>query len=234
LAQLSQAGCYAIFLFLFNNSPTDDDLSSNTTRPISWPSIVLLVILASTGRIATTGIDLAVCRDWILVIAADPESVGPSTSAATSQPNELLTFLTTSLRRITLVCKLLSPLLISVLTTAAANRMTSAILLGLAALTLASEMIWIGVVWRKFEGVLEHDEVQRAHRRAVDVPAGEEVVRNDEDLAMDNSSNIPARIATPVSQPRNKGTSPRGLLATAVRALAPWNEFRKMPIFLSM
>ncbi|GHJ86546.1 hypothetical protein NliqN6_2948 [Naganishia liquefaciens] len=221
--KLSQAGCYAIFLYLFSpalsSSPTDQN-----ELPVSWPFVGLLVILASLGRIATTGIDLAVCRDWILSIAAERETVADSST----QPNELLTFLTTSLRRITLICKLLSPLLISVLTTSTGNRATAGILLGVAAVTLATEMIWIGVVWRKFQGVLARDEAVKTRADQVN---GDEDIQSfaaigQREVEADDGNHPGQRV-------RPERSLLRRALVLATRAVAPWNEFRKMPIFLS-
>lgn len=226
--QLSQAGCYAIFLYLF--SPTGSSSTDEPVQPVSWPSVGLLVILASLGRIATTGIDLAVCRDWILSIAADAHEA--PTSLPTDQPNELLTFLTTSLRRITLICKLVSPLLISVLTTSTGNRATAGILLGVAGLTLASEMTWIGVVWRKFEGVLGRDEAQRARHRAGDETIENETVERGGAVALGGLDERGDQDGV-IPRLREERKPLRRLVALAARAVAPWNEFRKMPIFLS-
>lgn len=233
--QLSQAGCYAIFLYLF--SPTASSSTDESVHAVSWPSVGLLVILASVGRIATTGIDLAVCRDWILSIASDrhDDDTGPS-SSRTDQPNELLTFLTTSLRRITLLCKLLAPLLISVLTTSTGNRATAGILLGMAGLTLAPEMLWIGVVWRQFEGVLGlgRDQAPRARIRAAadDETIGNETVEPGGAVALAGLDE-PGDEDCVIPRIREDQTSLRTWVASAARTIAPWNEFRKMPIFLS-
>jgi hypothetical protein len=202
--------------------------------------IILLAVFASGGRISTTGIDLAVCRDWVLVIASDPAS--HQTPTTLGQPNELLTFLTTSLRRITLVCKLLSPLLISFSTTFIGYQTTTAILLGAAGITLASEILWIGVVWRKFK-VLEEQEVhrQKPRRTAMQPEHGDErTSRANDDISTspehgysalgqheDGDISRPLRGSLQQFEPRG------GLLRSARKALGTWNEFRKMPVFLS-
>lgn len=202
------------------------------------------MIFASGGRIATTGIDLAVCRDWILVIASESNSATHGASGSgDGRLNALLTFLTTSLRRITLICKLLSPLLISLLTTTLGYRSTTALLVAFTVITLISEMVWIRVVWRKFE-VLEQAEVLRQARRDMeesatrgqagieveDGPRGallQNASRACHFLEDDSDSGHQRRRVTEQRQPQ------RRLLDSAVRALVPWNEFRKMPIFLS-
>lgn len=168
------------------------------------------MLFASGGRIATTGIDLAVCRDWVLVITGGANPV--ATDAGESAPNPLLTLLTTSLRRITLVCKLAAPLLISLLTTTMGYQATAAALIGFAAATLVAEVLWLRVVWSKFE-VLERAEELRESRQET------EVLGNREE-----------RTSSVTGDGRN---SRRRAFASATSAFASWNEFRKMPVFLS-
>jgi iron-regulated transporter 1 len=169
------------------------------------------MIFASGGRIATTGIDLAVCRDWVLVITGDSNASTPHDGEPTSNP--LLTLLTTSLRQITLICKLVAPLLISLLTTTIGYEGTAASLIGLAMTTLVAEVVWLRVVWRKFD-VLEQAEVLRKDRRAT-----EELTDG-----RDQSSS---------EQPSVWHRSQSSVLASAGAIVAGWNEFRKMPVFLS-
>lgn len=169
------------------------------------------MLFASGGRIATTGIDLAVCRDWVLVITGDSNANTPHAGEPSSNP--LLTLLTTSLRRITLICKLVAPLLISLLTTTIGYEGTAASLIGFALATLVAEVVWLRVVWRKFD-VLEQAEVARTGRRAT-----EESMDGRDQSSFERSS------VWHQSQTR--------LLVSARGTLAGWNEFRKMPIFLS-
>jgi hypothetical protein len=51
--------------------------------------------------------------------------------------------------------------------------MTALVLLVMAAGTLVMEMLWVGVVWRRFGDVLERDEVERRCHGAVDGMNGE-------------------------------------------------------------
>lgn len=195
------------------------------------------MIFASGGRIATTGIDLAVCRDWVLVITADPSST--MHHERDTRANPLLTLLTTSLRRITLICKLLSPLLISLLTTTIGYQSTAAALIAFAVATLISEVIWLRVVWRKFD-VLEQAEALRENGKAEQVAAGRAAVNPTK--LREASSEHESRIRlsqedNTISHQQRPGsvrqTPQRRLLASAGGVLAGWNEFRKMPVFLS-
>lgn len=164
------------------------------------------------------------------------------TSTTPNQPNELLTFLTTSLRRITLICKLLSPLLISFSTTFIGYPTTAAILLGAAGVTLASEIMWIGVVWRKFQ-VLEEQEVQRQKptRSTVESEREQQRIPRTNDNSTAHSENHYSLVARDENGDNNIGIRgsnqhPRtgsDLIRSAQEVLGTWNEFRKMPVFLS-
>lgn len=70
---------------------------------------------------------------------------------------EQLTRFNTWNRRVFLCCKLLAPLIVSTLTTATSTskgsggyRLTAVVLLSVSLVTCATELVWIGVVWRAF------------------------------------------------------------------------------------
>lgn len=109
------------------------------------------------------------------------------------------------------MCKLAAPLWISLLTTTMGYEATAAALIGFAGTTLVAEVAWLRVVWRRFE-VLEQAEAVR-----------------EADRATSRSGN---QDCASLTSGEGRNTRSRGL-ASAARVFAGWNEFRKMPVFLS-
>ncbi|GAA6020003.1 hypothetical protein JCM8202_004950 [Rhodotorula sphaerocarpa] len=96
---------------------------------------VLIVLLSMTLNLATIGISVAVERDWVTTIAKGDGAT--------------LTRLNTYLRRVDLLSKLVAPLFVSLLTTAASYTFACAFLLGFAAGSMVFEFIWIDIVYRR-------------------------------------------------------------------------------------
>ncbi|GAA5835722.1 hypothetical protein JCM11251_007408 [Rhodosporidiobolus azoricus] len=108
---------------------------------------VLLTILSMALNLATIGVSVAVERDWVTAIAKGDGAI--------------LTHLNTWLRRIDLVSKLLAPLFVSLLTTAASYVFAAAFLLAFAAGTMVFEFIWINSVYRRFP--MLHPPIEPLH-----------------------------------------------------------------------
>lgn len=72
---------------------------------IFWGCFAIVVVFGVLHKLSTTLLNVAVERDWVTCLA--------------DKDSDLLTKLNTHLRRIDLLCKLLSPLFVSLLTTAA-------------------------------------------------------------------------------------------------------------------
>lgn len=66
----------------------------------------------------------------------------------------------TYLRRVDLLCKLLAPLFVSLLTSTISYPVSVMIFLGIAIVTLVFELVWINVVWRRFH-ILSVEESRR-------------------------------------------------------------------------
>jgi iron-regulated transporter 1 len=90
-------------------------------------TLLALVVMAGCGHtLASIALGIAIERDWATVIS-DGDS-------------EALTTLNASLRRIDLLCKLASPLFVSLLTTAASYTFALAFLVGFDLLGMAFEL----------------------------------------------------------------------------------------------
>jgi iron-regulated transporter 1 len=198
--------------------------SASTTWSISivYLTLGVLILSATCGRIATVGIDLAVDRDWCVVKRLLKRSARLKETAAASIHDRILvisqsnsanlTTFNTSLRRTSLTCKLLAPLVVSFLTTASAVQYQTCvwILLSLSIVTAGVELWWLRVFWHMFP-VLEQDEARR--REATD------------DM-----------VTTPDRSDRG-WNNVEGLVQNLSRAWVEtaedWVEFGRMPVFLS-
>ena len=157
-------------------------------------ALVGLIGFATLGRLSTTVIDIAVDRDWsVLARSYTSRSTKLTTrsslprsscshngqlnpahyrsnprvlviSSSTPNPTTNLTLFNASLRRAFLLCKLLSPLFVSLLTSLTSYPRAAAILLGMSMMSLGVESWWIGVVWREW-GCLEEAEEERRRKR---------------------------------------------------------------------
>ncbi|KAG7527829.1 hypothetical protein FFLO_06572 [Filobasidium floriforme] len=127
----------------------DDTNVQAGMTPMEMALIFGLTVFATMGRLSTTVIDIAVDRDWVLVI-----------SSSTPDSSNLLTTFNASLRRAFLFCKLISPLFVSLLTSFASYPTACSTLLAMSLLSLGGELWWIGVVWNSW-ACLEEAEVER-------------------------------------------------------------------------
>lgn len=114
-------------------------MQSNT---IVWLLLLSTVVCSAAIDLANTCITVAVERDWVMTIAERPDH---------------LTELNTQMRRVDLVSKLVAPLFVSLLTLWGYESAVAA-LLGLSLLTLASEQLWIGHVYKAFPALAYQSE----------------------------------------------------------------------------
>ncbi|KAL6310311.1 Ferroporti-1 [Sparassis latifolia] len=96
----------------------------------------IIIICGCIHNLAGVAISVAIERDWVTVIA--------------DGSSEHLTTINTYMRRIDLLCKLLAPLFVSLLTTAASYPFAAYFLCGIEALCMVFELIWITIVYRRF------------------------------------------------------------------------------------
>ncbi|GAA5885225.1 hypothetical protein JCM16303_005963 [Sporobolomyces ruberrimus] len=106
----------------------------------------IITILSALLNLATIGISVAVERDWVTRIAQGDSA--------------LLTKLNTYLRRIDLLSKLVAPLFVSLLTTAASYTFAAAFLLGFALVSLCFEFIWIEIVYKRLPILADSTKLQ--------------------------------------------------------------------------
>lgn len=180
--------CSAVFLGLFLGLGRMDYRHAPAS---AWIGFALITLCGSSLGLANIGTSVAVERDWVTTISLQ-------------QDEATLTRLNTYMRRIDLICKLLAPLWTSLLTTAASYTFAVAFLMGFAALTLAFELWWIQVVFKKFPILAETDRPVKA------LTAGE-------------AGQQTATPADAQSRPKHR------ILAL----YHDWAEFAKMPVFAS-
>ncbi|BGP38845.1 hypothetical protein JCM10449v2_002783 [Rhodotorula kratochvilovae] len=132
---ISYAIFFACFLELYTAA------KERREQPTLIGLFAVLTLFSMAQNLATIGISVAVERDWVTCIAQ-----GDSAK---------LTRLNTYLRRIDLLSKLLAPLFVSLLTTAASYTFASALLLGLAVGATVFEFAWINLVYRRFPMLAE-------------------------------------------------------------------------------
>ncbi|KAL1411254.1 hypothetical protein Q8F55_002205 [Vanrija albida] len=137
---------YAIFLVLFGPLKSVASAAFHLRAggghiAAVYACLVATVACSSALGLANTGLTVAVERDWVTTIARGDTA--------------LLTQLNTYMRRIDLVSKLVSPLVVSLLTVVWGYTAAVALLLGLTLATAATELVWIGVVYRRFPALAQ-------------------------------------------------------------------------------
>ncbi|KAG8784481.1 hypothetical protein FRC12_018651 [Ceratobasidium sp. 428] len=199
--------CYALFFVLFSRFPT---MSSDFKR-----LMLGVVTLSGCGlKLATVGMNVCVERDWVLAIASSSAQTATehsSVSQFTSPQNHgidstdrILLQLNTTLRRIDLVCKLVAPLFVSLLTSTVGYRFSAVVLLGVGVITAVFETVFAGVVYAKFPMLAQprprHGEGQESRG--------------------DASGSVLQRIVS-------------GSQEWARQQIRDWNDFVRHPIFIS-
>ncbi|KAL1951323.1 hypothetical protein VTO73DRAFT_472 [Trametes versicolor] len=146
---------YAGTLVLLYRPPPVSSSSNLWTTPLASGMFALVVLGGCAHNLAGVTISVAVERDWVTTIAANS--------------TDHLTALNTYMRRIDLLCKLLAPLFVSLLTTAASYRFAAIFLCGVEAACLVFELIWTEVSYRRFPALHEaqasKEAAQRTHAR---------------------------------------------------------------------
>ena len=167
--------CLGWYLLLGTGSPTD--LSSYSNLSISQPAVTtdhavslrLFALVIGLGIFEKlSGIANMICmeRDWVPILA--------STTNDETQNNSGLTHLNAVMRRIDLLCKLISPLVISVVILATSTK------IGIASMGLMNAISWVvevycaQKVWISCGRLREPKEVPRA----IDVVTGHASLRS--------------------------------------------------------
>lgn len=125
--KLSAATAYACFLALFATRLREHAAVGRDASAPVWALFTAITISGCVLKLSTIGITVAVERDWATCIAQGDDG--------------RLTRLNTILRRIDLLSKLLAPLFVSLLTTAASYTFSVAFLAGFGLISMVLELI---------------------------------------------------------------------------------------------
>ena len=131
--KLSACGAYAASLVLFYRI-VNQPFAQEWSTPLGAAMFALIVICGCIQNLSAVTLSVAVERDWVTTIA--------------QASSEHLTRINTYMRRIDLLCKLLAPLFVSLLVTAASNVAAAYILCGVEAGCIVFELLckhWVVV-----------------------------------------------------------------------------------------
>lgn len=168
----------------------------------AWIAFAVIVVFGCTMSLANIGTSVAIERDWVTTISLE-------------HSQETLTRLNTYMRRIDLLCKLLAPLFVSLLTTTVSYPFAVAFGMGFAAATLAFELVWVQVVYNRFPVLARQDQ------------PGPVASNGDvEGIAPHEDAEQAAGHDAPQQNQGKKSLSARWL--TIVK---DWKEFSRMPVF---
>lgn len=140
--KVSASISYALFLILFWAFPNID---ISDARPM-WLIFVAITANGCILKLATVGMNVCIERDWVMTIAGSND--------------QSLLRLNTIMRRIDLLCKLLAPLFVSLLTSTVGYPLSAVVLLAVGLFTMVFEFLFVKIVYRKFS-VLENPRPSR-------------------------------------------------------------------------
>ncbi|KDQ53177.1 hypothetical protein JAAARDRAFT_197661 [Jaapia argillacea MUCL 33604] len=199
--KLSATSAYTCFLLLFATRLKEQASKDLGAPALIWVLFALIVLAGCVLKLSTIGISVAIERDWATTIAEGN--------------NDRLTTLNTILRRIDLLCKLLAPLFVSLLTTTASYSFSVAFFLAFGLVTMVFEFVWIQVVYRRLPSLATEEEQKRKERL---------VIRNSQVERPLPTDSRKRRLPTPSSVHKS--------IQTFLKNQATdWLEFVKHPIF---
>ncbi|OBZ67030.1 Solute carrier family 40 member 2 [Grifola frondosa] len=195
IIKFAACGAYAASLILLYR------LGSFSARPWSSPlaggMFAVIVICGCVHTLAGVAISVAIERDWVTVIS------GGSSSH--------LTTINTHMRRIDLLCKLLAPLFVSLLTAAASYKFAAYFLCGVEIVCMAFELPWIAIVYRRFPALIDAQKSKESSAQQ----------RREEHRTTERH---PAVLLSSLRIRLGAGIK---------RTVIDWKEFSHQPIFLS-
>lgn len=186
---------YGLFLLLFLHAR----LRQSQLHGGGLAVFSLITLLGCPLTLANVGVAVAVERDWVTSIAAGS--------------SRRLTRLNSILRRIDLLSKLLSPLLVSLFTATIGYTLACVTLLAITAATTLFELSFIGIVFHRFKVLGEEQAVSRQARIQAGAPSPAMATKNG------------------IFQPLRAGH--KQLLAWTTTQADDWTTFARMPIFIS-
>lgn len=219
---------YALFYILFRsdtlrlgaqNGGRGAD-PAQPTRADVWSMFAAITCLGCFLILCNVGVSVSIERDWVT-------SISQGSSRRLTRMNAIM-------RRIDLLSKLLAPLFVSLLTTAAGHPTSCIILLAISAGTTVFELSFIGTVFRRFS-VLGREE--SAHRQ--EQQEREERERQERERERQDQQAASADRDTTTSYPPRRSLQARTassahlLVAWAKGQYDDWRTFVVMPIFIS-
>ncbi|KZT10586.1 uncharacterized protein LAESUDRAFT_720920 [Laetiporus sulphureus 93-53] len=193
IIKVSGCGAYAGSLGLLYHS--GQGLAHYWSTAFAAGMFTVIVICSCVHNLAGVAISVAIERDWVTIIA-DGSSVH-------------LTTINTYMRRIDLLCKLLAPLFVSLLTTTASYRFAASFLCGVEAVCMVFELLWIAVVYRRFPALSA-------------AQAAKDAARSESPQRQQSAPNVSAL-----------HSFARRIRSYVLSGLSDWKEFVQHPIFLS-
>ncbi|EMD37530.1 FPN1 iron exporter [Gelatoporia subvermispora B] len=144
IIKLADCGAYGATLVLLTDHSRKPSNAWGST--LSRGMFSLIIIAGCAHNLVNVAISVSIERDWVTVIAGGS--------------SDNFTKLNTYMRRIDLLCKLLAPLFVSLLTTAGSYTFAAYFLCAIEGGTMLFELIWITIVYRRFP-VLRGAQVAR-------------------------------------------------------------------------
>ncbi|RDX51160.1 hypothetical protein OH76DRAFT_1401935 [Lentinus brumalis] len=197
IIKLAACAQYAAILALLYTSGHAQGPARPWSTPLTSGMFTVIVVGGCIHNIAGTTISVAVERDWVTTIAGGS--------------SDHLTTLNTYMRRIDLFCKLVAPLFVSLLTSAASYRFAAIFLCGVEGACMSFELFWITVSYRRFPTSREAQAAREAARH--------DRSHNTQELPIEHAS-LPRVLV-------------RRAYARLKEAALDWREFAQYPIFLS-
>jgi iron-regulated transporter 1 len=211
---------YVLFYILF----VDDTLrlaaenggrgpnSEDPTKANVWSIFAAITFLGCFLILANVGVSVGIERDWV--------------SSISQGSTRRLTRLNAIMRRIDLLSKLLAPLFVSLLTSVTGYTNSCIILLALNAGSTFFELYFIGIVYRRFDVLVEEETQHRLDRQEKQRVEQQQAGQNS------NDSSYPPR--TGLAPGRRIVIDSRHALFTWLREQHDnWRMFIAMPVFIS-
>ncbi|GAK63829.1 putative iron transporter [Moesziomyces antarcticus] len=150
---------YALFLVLFSSASLREQAENGgrgrqdaAANAAPWAIFAGITLLGIGVMLSNVGVSVAVEREWVTIIS-------DGSSARLTRLNAIM-------RRIDLISKLVSPLFVSALTSAMSYRLASVVLLAISAVTALFELVFVGIVYRRFPTLATNEREALANKTA--------------------------------------------------------------------
>lgn len=150
---------YALFLVLFSSNTLSREAENGGKGPQNqspnvqpWVIFGAITLLGIGVMLSNVGVSVGVERDWVTIISA-------GSSARLTRLNAIM-------RRIDLISKLVSPLFVSALTATISYKLAAVVLLSVNAVTGIFELVFVGIVYRRFPALAAEERASVARRQA--------------------------------------------------------------------